>query len=229
MRRRAVLFDLDGTLVDTAPDMGSALNLLREEQGRPALAVTAIRPWVSKGAAGLVKLGFGDVTDQTRTEALRQRFLEIYAAGLCVASVPFAELKPVLARVEASGHLWGVVTNKPEWLARPLLEQLGLLGRSACLVCGDTLPRRKPHPDPLLHAATLIDVAPGHSVYVGDDRRDVTAGRAAGMKTIAAGWGYIPPDDPAEGWGADSISASPAHLDEWLTSTRWLDADPAHD
>ena len=222
-----MLFDLDGTLVDTAPDMGRALNLLRGERGRAPLPAASIRPYVAKGAAGLIAVGFDDVTDAEAVEALRQRYLAIYADGLCVDTAVFPAMWPVLERIETQAQCWGIVTNKPEWLARPLIDALGLLDRSACLVCGDTLPRRKPHPDPLLHAAALIDIAPGRSVYVGDDRRDVTAGRAAGMTTIAAGWGYIPAEDRVEDWGADHISDSPRHLDDWLTTTRWLDADHA--
>jgi 2-phosphoglycolate phosphatase len=228
MIRRAVLFDLDGTLVDTAPDMGQALNRLRGERKQPPLPLPTIRPYVSKGAAGLIGVGFPDTTDPTDVEALRQRFLAIYADHLCERSTVFPDMVPVLERIEATAwHRWGIVTNKPQWLARPLLEALGLLSRAACLVCGDTLAKRKPHPDPLWHAAELIDIRPEHSVYVGDDRRDVIAGKAAGMLTVAAGWGYIPPKEPVVDWGAHTISPSPVHFDGWLSTTGWLDAADA--
>ncbi len=222
---RCVLFDLDGTLVDTAPDMTDALDRLRRERDLPALPPGAARPYVSRGAVGLVRFGFPDIDDSGAIEELRQRFLALYAERLCVASAPFEGVEALLERVEAAARPWGIVTNKPAWLAEPLLAALGLLERSACLVCGDTLARRKPDPDPLLHAAELLALPPARCVYVGDDRRDMLAGRAAGMACLAAGWGYIPPDEPIDGWGADEILLSPQALDEWLTSARWLDAD----
>jgi 2-phosphoglycolate phosphatase len=226
VNRHAILLDLDGTLVDTAPDMAAALGVLLAEEDHTPLPFAAVRPYVSKGAAGLVTVGFGDTLAAEEHERLRHRYLQVYAEHLCVASAVFPELAPVLARIEATANtVWGIVTNKPTWLAEPLLEALQLHQRAACLVCGDTLPRRKPHPDPLFHAAKLIDVAPARCIYVGDDRRDITAGRAAGMVTVAAGWGYIPPDDPIEQWGADMLCVSPAAMDEWLTTNAWLHAD----
>lgn len=221
--RRALLFDLDGTLVDTAPDMVQALDRLLGEQGREASDYAFARAHVSRGALGLVQAGFPDVQDEASRETLRQRFLELYGERVCRDSVLFDGLDPILRAVEAAPDLtWGVVTNKPRWLAEPLLEAMGLRARSACLVCGDTLARRKPHPDPLLHACELLDVAPAQSVYVGDDKRDVLAARAAAMPSIAAGWGYIGPGESAHAWGADWTADAPGDLGAWLTRAGWL-------
>lgn len=224
--KRAVLFDLDGTLVDTAPDMVDALDRLRAENGLAPVDYAFARSHVSRGADGLVRAGFPEVEDEATREALRRRFLDLYAANLCERSAPFPGLIPVLQRLEAlAGAGWGVVTNKPEWLARPLLEALDLLPRLACLVCGDSLARRKPHPDPLLHAAATLGLSPQRCVYVGDDQRDVVAARAARMDVVAAAWGYIGPGESAAAWQADFLARTPAHLLEWLERHGWLDAD----
>ena len=213
---QAVLFDLDGTLVDTAPDMAGALNRLREEHGLDALPYDRLRPYVSRGSNGLLGVGFGAGPSDAERAELIERFLAIYNARLCDESKPFDGMSAALDWLEARGVPWGIVTNKPGWLARPLLDRLGLSARAGCLVSGDCLPERKPHPRPLLYAAELLDVAPAACIYVGDDLRDVEAGRAAGMGTVVARWGYVPPDqDPAE-WGADLQIESPDALLAWL-------------
>jgi phosphoglycolate phosphatase len=209
--RHGVLFDLDGTLLDTAPDMAGALNELRVEEGLTPLPFEALRPHVSHGSARLVSVGF-DLPDGNEHERLRLRFLDVYRARLAAATRPFDGMEAVLQAVEAAGHAWGIVTNKPGWLTEPLLEELGLRGRCGCVVSGDTLPVRKPHPQPLLHAAEIIGVAPARCTYVGDAERDIQAGRAAGMRTLVAAFGYLGADDEPAAWGADGIVASPADL-----------------
>lgn len=212
---RGVLFDLDGTLLDTAPDMAAALNRLRHSEGLAPMAFEAIRPHVSHGAARLVNLGF-DTPVGERFESLRQRFLQVYSEQIAVDTRLFAGLEPVLATIEAYGIPWGIVTNKPGWLTAPLLQALSLDRRAACVVCGDTLPERKPHPLPLLHAAGLLERLPADCVYVGDAERDVQAGRAAGMRTVIAGFGYVGIDDDLAAWAADAIAATPSELLEHL-------------
>lgn len=211
----AVLFDLDGTLLDTAPDMIAALDALMAEQGHGPVDFARARLHVSKGALGLIDLAFGTLgieLGQAHRVSLRGRYLELYATHLCQATTLFDGMADVLARLEDAGLDWGIVTNKPGFLAEPLLAQLGLLSRCAVLVSGDTLPERKPHPQPLLHAAGQIGVSPERSVYVGDDTRDIEAGNAAGMTTVAAAYGFIPPgDDPAR-WPADHRIERPIDL-----------------
>jgi N-acetyl-D-muramate 6-phosphate phosphatase len=187
---RGVLFDLDGTLLDTAPDMAAALNRLRVAEGLDALPFGQIRPLVSHGAPRLLKFAFADPGPE-RYALLRQRFLEDYRKALAVETRLFAGFEAVLSEIERAGLRWGIVTNKPGWLAEPLLSEVGLAARCACLVAGDTLAERKPHPLPLLHAAQLLGLEPEHCVYVGDAERDVQAARNAGMIPLVAGFGYL--------------------------------------
>ena len=180
-RARAALFDLDGTLLDTARDMAAALNVLLAEEGRAALALDVLRPQVSNGAIALVRTGFPELEVGSAAFAqLRERFLARYRAALCVHTCLFPGFEEVLATLEARGLPWGIITNKAAWLTEPLLQILGLSERAACIVSGDTLPERKPHPRPLLHAANLIAVAPADCVYVGDALRDVQAAARRG-------------------------------------------------
>jgi phosphoglycolate phosphatase len=211
-----VLFDLDGTLLDTAPDMAMALNRLRVEQGWPALPFERIRPVVSHGAAGLLQLGFGLGSDDSRFGPLRQRFLELYDAALAVETALFEGMEHVLARLESSAIAWGVVTNKPGWLTDPLLQSLGLFQRAGCVVSGDTVSRRKPDPEPLLHACDLIGIEPGRCLYLGDAERDVQAGNRAGMITLVARYGYLGIEDAPETWGAHGFVDVPGDLLTWL-------------
>jgi N-acetyl-D-muramate 6-phosphate phosphatase len=214
-RAQALLLDLDGTLLDTAPDMGAALNRLLEESGRTPISAEAIRPHVSHGAAALVRLGFAE-PDAEQFERLRRRFLELYAQAVSVATRPFAGFPEVLAAVEAAQLPWGIVTNKPGYLTEALLTALDLRPRAACVVAGDTLALRKPHPEPLLHAARLIHRQPAQCLYVGDSERDIRAGRAAGMQTIIARFGYLGEKDRPDAWQADGIIDHPRELIAWL-------------
>jgi 2-phosphoglycolate phosphatase len=214
---RALLLDLDGTLLDTAPDMTRALNRLRLLEGRDALAPAIVRPHVSHGAARLVRVGFGDVA-APEFERLRQRFLELYRKELAVETRLFEGFDAVFAYLDANGLRWGVVTNKPGWLTEPLLETLGLADRAACIVSGDTLAERKPHPMPLHHAAALLDLESAECVYVGDAERDIAAGRAAGMRTAIAAWGYIPQEEQPDQWGALATLQAPVELIDWLAA-----------
>ncbi|MDJ0776317.1 MAG: phosphoglycolate phosphatase [Gammaproteobacteria bacterium] len=208
----AVLFDLDGTLVDTAPDMGGALNNLLREENLAPLPLEQIRPYVSQGGLVLTRLGFADKVADTEIEPLRQRFLHHYRAIVADESRLFDGFAAVLDDLEARGLAWGIVTNKPEWLTWPLLEQLGLATRAAVVIGGDTLERRKPDPMPLQVAAERIRIDPASCVYLGDDERDIVAGRAAGMKTLVADWGYIEASIDTAAWQADGSVASPGEL-----------------
>ena len=206
----AVFFDLDGTLVDSAPDLVVAMDRLRAELGEPSTDVAHVGRVVSKGGRAMLRQGFPGA-DEARIEQLLPRFLDLYAEAIATHTRTFAGIDAVLAEFEARGVLWGVVTNKPGRLARAVMAELALDSRCAALVSGDCLPLRKPDPAPLLHACALAGVGVGQSVYVGDDARDIEAGQRAGMLTVAAGWGYLNGEDPNE-WGADRVIAAPAEL-----------------
>lgn len=219
---QAVLFDLDGTLVDTAPDMVFVLTELLAERGRDNVPYELARNNVSNGALGLLRLGFPNADEQLM-KALHTDYLDRYLNRVCERSTLFPGLSGLLDRLEAARRPWGVVTNKPQRMTDPLLDQLGLLQRTACAISGDTLAQRKPHPAPLLHASKLIGVAPQHCIYVGDAARDIEAGRAAGMATIAVGYGYITDDDSADAWGADRIATDTRELTTLLAKAVNLD------
>jgi N-acetyl-D-muramate 6-phosphate phosphatase len=212
---RGVLFDLDGTLLDTAQDMAAALNRLRVAEGLEALPFAQIRPHVSHGAPRLLRLAFGEPGAE-RHESLRTQFLDFYRAALAVHTRLFDGFEAVLGAIELAGLRWGIVTNKPGWLATPLVAELGLAQRCACLVAGDTLAERKPHPLPLLHAAGLLGLAPRECAYVGDAERDVQAARNAGMIPLVAGFGYLGDGDDPAAWQADAVFARPEELVDWL-------------
>jgi phosphoglycolate phosphatase len=195
--------------------MGGALNLLRAEHGLEPLSSATIRPVVSHGAVRLVSLGFPDAVGDG-FEALRLRFLQLYAQNLALGTRLFPGFEAVLDDLEARGVPWGVVTNKPGWLTDPLLAALGLDRRAACAVSGDTVAERKPHPLPLLHAARLVGVAPERCVYVGDAERDIQAGRAAGMTTVVAAYGYIAADEDPRHWQPHGVVREPRELLAWI-------------
>jgi phosphoglycolate phosphatase len=206
-----VLFDLDGTLVDTAPDMVRALHAIQRAHDREPVDYELGRSNVSHGAMGLLRIGFPDL-DVDERKALVPAFIETYKQALCIETQVFVGLEGLLGELEAGSRSWGVVTNKPGHLTNPLLEALGLLERSAATVSGDTLPLRKPDPAPLLHAAEIAGVDPSACLYVGDALRDIEAGRRAGMGTIAAGYGYIPADENPARWDADVIARDTLEL-----------------
>jgi 2-phosphoglycolate phosphatase len=212
----AVLFDLDGTLIDTAPDLAGTLNEMRRRRGLDAVPLAQVRPFVSHGARGMLTSGFGIKTDDPQFQAMREEFLAIYAANICVDSQLFDGMEALLQHLEERDIAWGVVTNKFERLARPLLEALKLADRAAVIVGGDTCPRPKPYPDPLLHAAGELGVDPARTLYVGDDARDVTAARAAGMPVVVAAYGYLGDGDPPSLWGGDAILDSPREILDWI-------------
>lgn len=212
---RAVLLDLDGTLLDTAPDMADALNRLRQAEGLAELPFEQIRPHVSHGAPRLIRLAFGE-PDIPQFEALRGRFLEQYRSCLALRTCLFDGFEEVLAALETAGLRWGIVTNKPGWLTEPLLAALGLDRRTACVVSGDSLPQRKPHPMQLLHAAALLGLEPRQCVYLGDAERDVQAARNAGMIPLAAGFGYLSDGEDPRAWQPDAVLARPQELLDWL-------------
>lgn len=220
---KAVFFDLDGTLVDTAPDMVGVLQTLQSDRGIEPLPYELGRANVSNGAMGLLRVAFPDEEVEPHGPLVCE-YIARYARQLCVRTTVFAGLEPLLERLDAASRPWGVVTNKPAHLTEPLLEQLLLAGRSACAVSGDTLPQRKPDPAPLLHACELVGVRPAESMYVGDAHRDIEAGRRAGMTTVAAAYGYITADDDARRWGADLVAASTADLAQIVLKGVNLDA-----
>ncbi len=219
----AVLFDLDGTLIDTAPDMVAVLRELQADNGREPVDYEVGRSNVSNGAIGLLGIGFPD-RDIIVNSDLHLDFLDRYARRVCVDSALFDGLDALLDALEAAGRPWGVVTNKPEHLTLPLMEALGLHARSACTVSGDTLPVRKPDPAPLLHACEIGGMRPERTLYVGDAERDIAAGRAAGMTTIAALYGYITADDSPGGWGADLAAEDTAELAQLVSKAVSLGA-----
>jgi 2-phosphoglycolate phosphatase len=212
----AVLFDLDGTLLDTAPDLGYALNTLLELKGRAALPLETIRPIASHGSLGLLKLGFNVSVADPEFAPLCEQLLGIYHAHIADNTTLFSGVETVLAELEAQKIAWGIVTNKPAWLTLPLLEKLNLDKRSACTISGDTLAQRKPHPAQLLHACELIKHSPAHCLYVGDAQRDIEAGNRANMTTLIAGYGYIAESEDIHSWEADGIINSPEEILMWM-------------
>ena len=213
---QAVLLDLDGTLADTAPDMGAALNSVLAEQGLAPLAESEIRPHVSTGALGLLRLGFGAELEAARLEQLRERFLQFYAEHPVRHSCLFPGMQPLLEQLRAHGIPWGVVTNKPDRFTRPVLAGLGVLEQAACVVSGDTLSERKPHPAPVLHACRALGLAPQECLFVGDDRRDIIAGRSAGTVNLVALFGYLGDDGDPHDWAADGYIERPGDILDWL-------------
>ena len=205
------LFDLDGTLLDSAPDFVATLNHMLAERGQGPMLLDALRPHVSKGARAMLAAGFPRLDVATR-DAMIPAFLEIYQRELARHGAPFDGIEPLLDAIESAGCRWGIVTNKPEYLAVQLLPLLGWQRRCAVLVGGDTLPVRKPDPLPLLHAALQLGLGAKDCVYVGDDERDIIAARAAQMPSIAALWGYRLGDDDPTTWQADVSAATPRSL-----------------
>ncbi|MDR1994856.1 HAD-IA family hydrolase [Azonexus sp.] len=214
----AILFDLDGTLADTAPDLGQAVNTLLREEARPEQPLAKLRPYTSAGVRGLLHAGFGIAPEHPDYDRLAQRFLDLYAARLCAETRLFAGIPELLDQIEALRLDWGVVTNKRRRFTEPLTVQLGLSPRTPCIISGDSTAAPKPSPLPLLHACALLDCAPERSLYVGDDQRDIVAGKAAGCLTVAVSWGYLGDSGPIEEWGADQIIDHPDELAAFLVT-----------
>jgi 2-phosphoglycolate phosphatase len=211
-----VLFDLDGTLADSAGDLAIALNLVRGEDGLAPVPADTLRAYASSGARGLLLAGMGITPDHARYPALRESFLAHYADCLAETTRLFAGVEPLLAAIEDRGFKWGIVTNKFSRFTGPVVAALNLADRASVVVSGDSTPYAKPHPAPLLHAAASLRVPPEACVYVGDDLRDIEAGRAAGMPTIVAGYGYMGTGDDPDRWPATGWIASPLDLLSWL-------------
>lgn len=208
----AVFFDLDGTLVDSAPDLAGAGNEMRLQRGLPPLPLETFRPMVGSGARGMLGIALGATPDDPHFDALRDEFLQRYAARLTRESRIFSDMVPVLAMLEARALQWGIVTNKAARYTTPVVQGLGLAARAAVVISGDTTPHAKPHPAPLLEAARRLGVSPMRCLYVGDDLRDVQAGRAAGMRTVAVAWGYLGLGEPIQAWQADAVIERPDQL-----------------
>ncbi len=208
----AVLFDLDGTLADTALDLGFALNQQRQRHGLAALPHTVIRPQASHGARGLLKLGFNVTPESPNFSQLRDEFLQLYTQHICDNTVLFPGTEDLLQTLEKRGIRWGVVTNKPARFTLPLLQALDLERRAACIISGDTTANSKPHPEPLLTAAAQICVQPTACLYVGDAERDVEAAVAAGMRALIANYGYLDTTDRPDTWGAHGRINTPQEI-----------------
>lgn len=217
-RVKAVLFDLDGTLADTSKDMADALNILFKNHGKPDLSYEHVRNTTSRGSIAMIQLGYKETLAQEIMHPLRDEFLQIYADNLCKHTQLFPGVIELLQSLDESDIPWGIVTNKPGNLAEPLIQQLGIDLSAACIVSGDTLARRKPDPDQLHHAAGILGIEEQNTVYMGDDPRDIIAGKAASMKTAVAAYGYIQEDQDPHDWNADVIFQQALDLKDWLFS-----------
>jgi N-acetyl-D-muramate 6-phosphate phosphatase len=216
VRTRLVLFDLDGTLVDTAEDLATALIQCQRRRGLAPTPLEELRPWTSHGARGLIRCAFGIGPGDAGYDALRAEFLDNYAQAVCVHSRLYPDVERTLNAIESSDRRWGVVTNKPARFTEPLLRALGLEARAACIVSGDTVARAKPDPLPIRYALDACGVPPPECVYVGDDPRDIQAGRSAGVRTVAAAYGYLGGADDVGAWGADLVIQGPLDLLPWI-------------
>ncbi len=214
-----VLFDLDGTLADTAPDLALAINTLLAEESREPLPYDLIRQEASFGGKALIKLAFDFHPDSSEFEALRQRFLELYKNKICQHTTLFENMNSVIEGIVSAGMNWGIVTNKPSWLTNPLLALLELDHTPVVVVSGDTTGNSKPHPEPLLHACEVAGSLPNQCLYVGDAERDIEAGIRAGMKTLVALFGYIRDNDTPDKWGADGLVNTPIEILSWLNES----------
>lgn len=215
---QAVFFDLDGTLIDTAPDMGGALNRLLHRYGKPPVPAERYRSHVSHGSLALLRLGFPHLTDELQLHNLRDEFLHEYETGVAIASSLFDGMEQVLRMLETAMIPWGIITNKPEYLTLKLLDQLKLTDRCCCVVGADTAVRAKPHPEPMELACKLTDVLAEECIYLGDAERDIQAGRSVNMTTLIAGWGYIDSKtDKPDTWAADGYLSHPTHLTAYIS------------
>lgn len=217
-KHNCLLFDLDGTLADTAPDMIAAINRVLAEEQRPPMDEALLRDHVSHGSKAMVLKGFGEEQPEALFEERRAKFLQQYADNLCQHTALFEGMEALLSLAEEKNIPWGIVTNKPGWLTDPLIEQMGLVPRAACIISGDTTAHAKPHPLPLLTAAEQIGVPASECIYVGDAERDIEAGNAAGMTTLIANYGYIDDSQTPSAWRADGSIDHPLQILDWLTA-----------
>ena len=208
----AVLFDLDGTLIDSAPDLGAAADKMRTDRGLPSMPQSDYRPMAGAGARGMLGVAFGIAPDHADFEAFKEEFFKNYEACMTERTFAFNGVVDLITQLDKVGFKWGVVTNKSERFALPLTRAMPLFKTAQTIVSGDTTPHAKPHPAPLLEAARQIGVAPERCVYVGDDERDIIAGRAAGMPTVAAAYGYLGATADTADWNADATISTPAQL-----------------
>ncbi len=215
---KAVLFDLDGTLADTSPDMADALNQLLSRHGKQTLDYDLVRKNTSRGSIAMIQLGFEEMLDEDLSLKLRDEFLQLYAENLCKRTTLFPGVAELLISLEEFDIPWGIVTNKPGNLAEPLVQELDIAFNAVCMVSGDSLSRRKPDPDQLHHAASMLGISEQDIVYMGDDPRDVQAGKAAGMKTAVAAYGYIQDSHDPHTWEADVVFQRALDLKDWLFS-----------
>jgi len=213
---QTVLFDLDGTLLDTAPDLANALNAVLRLNKQPALPFEQIRPVVSHGGQALIELGFKLRPDHPEFAPLKKQLLDYYQSHVAEQTTLFPGMNEVLNTIEQRGINWGVVTNKPAWLTEPLMDALDLTRRASTIVSGDTVAERKPHPAPLLHACKVVGSNPDACLYIGDAERDITAGHEAGMSTLVAMFGYLMAEDEPENWGATALIQQPSDILEWI-------------
>ena len=211
-----VLFDFDGTIADTARDMINALNMLLHEYSMQTVEFEDLRAYVSNGTPALLKHGFNCSPEDENFDVLRKEFLRFYEENLCVQTVLYPGTQPILERCQKTGISWGIVTNKPEHLTRMIVQQLGVTDSVACIVGGDTLKYRKPRPEPVIYACDLAGIEPQNAIFVGDSWRDVEAGREAGLITVGASYGYIPPEDDPNEWNADFIIDSISDVEKIL-------------
>jgi len=215
-----VLFDLDGTLLDTAPDFAFSLNKLRKQKNISPLSVEEIRPIISLGSSALIRHSFGEDKNSSEHETLLAEFLKLYQENICQFTQPFPGIMALLSFLEQNKIPWGVVTNKPGHLTETLLTQLSLKQRAACVISGDTTPYLKPHPASLLYASECLGISPEHCLYIGDAKCDIEAGKAAGMTTLAALFGYISDIEAAKQWGASDYVHTVAELHNWVE--KWI-------
>lgn len=219
MSIQAVLFDLDGTLIDSAPDLAAAADKLREVRGLDALGLPSYRHMAGAGARGMLKVAFGIAPDSPEYEAFKEEFLDNYGSAMTVHTRAFVGVPELLGALEALATPWGIVTNKAERFALPLVREMAVLSGAQVVIGGDTTPFAKPHPAPLLEAARRMGLSPEQCLYVGDDERDIVAGRAAGMLTVAAAYGYLGEKSDTAGWGATHCIENPRELLKFLVST----------
>ena len=214
---KAVLFDLDGTFADTAPDLAAALNHTRATRHLPPLPIEVLRPQASHGSRGLLKVGFDIEPEHPDYDKLRDIFLDYYAKNICVKTQLFGDTARLIDTLEQRGIKWGIVTNKPHRFTVPLMQALGMASRAACLISGDTCTHAKPHPEPMLKACEIIGISPAQCLYLGDDLRDMQAANAVGMRGIIANYGYVSADASVENWNAHGSINKPTELLDFIT------------